>query len=163
MWTFAWPELLIGLSSADADGVLALGRPMSLAAGETLFDLGDEADTLYVIERGRVVLTLPIRVGGREEHVLIEEREPGQALGWSALIPPHKFTLRSTAPLDTVVVAFSRTELLDHFAARPEVGYTVMRNVAAVTGQRLQVFQAMWLREMQRNVAASLAGTRVGE
>ena len=33
------------------------------------------------------------------------------------------------------------------------VGYVVMRNVAAVTGHRLQVFQAMWLREIQRTVA----------
>jgi hypothetical protein len=30
------------------------------------------------------------------------------------------------------------------------VGYAVTRNLAAVIGQRLQVFQAMWLREMQR-------------
>ena len=28
----------------------------------------------------------------------------------------------------------------------------VMRNLASVVGQRLQVFQAMWLREMQRFV-----------
>jgi hypothetical protein len=27
-----------------------------------------------------------------------------------------------------------------------------MRNLASVVGQRLQVFQAMWLREMQRFV-----------
>jgi hypothetical protein len=27
-----------------------------------------------------------------------------------------------------------------------------MQNVASVVGQRLQVFQAMWLREMQRVV-----------
>ena len=42
---------------------------------------------------------------GREEDVLIEEREAGQTLGWSALIPPHRFTLKATAPLDTDVLA----------------------------------------------------------
>ncbi len=32
----------------------------------------------------------------------------------------------------------------------PTVGYTVSRNVASVIGHRLEVFQTMWLREMQR-------------
>jgi CRP-like cAMP-binding protein len=147
------PELLAGLAPEQAARVLALGTPVTLGAGEMLFDLGAEADALYVIDRGRIVLSLPIRVGGREEHVLIEERQAGQALGWSALIPPHRFTLRATAPLDTVVTAWPREALLERFALEPEVGYAVMRNVARVTGQRLQLFQAMWLREMQRTVA----------
>jgi hypothetical protein len=38
------------------------------------------------------------------------------------------------------------------FSASPEVGYAVTLNLAAVIGQRLQVFQTMWLREMQRVV-----------
>ena len=42
--------------------------------------------------------------------------------------------------------------LLDHLAARPDIGYRVALNVAAVIGRRLQVLQAMWLREMQRVV-----------
>jgi hypothetical protein len=33
----------------------------------------------------------------------------------------------------------------------------VARNVSAVVGQRLQVFQTMWLREMQRVVELSQA------
>ena len=32
------------------------------------------------------------------------------------------------------------------------MGYTVTRNLAAVIGHRLEVFQTMWLREMQRVV-----------
>jgi CRP/FNR family transcriptional regulator, cyclic AMP receptor protein len=162
MWTLMRLELLNGLTEEEAGGVLALGSPVSLRAGEVLFDLGAEARTLYVIDRGCVVLTLPIRVAEREEHVLIEEREAGQALGWSALIPPHKFTLRATAQLDTAVVAFPRGALLDYFATRPAVGYAVMRNVAAVTGHRLQVFQAMWLREIQRSVVPRLAAAGPG-
>jgi CRP-like cAMP-binding protein len=160
MWRGTQLELLSGLGDEDAAGVLALATPVPLAAGEVLFDLGHEAHTLYAIERGRVVLSLPIRVGGRDEHVLIEERQAGQALGWSALIPPHRFTLRATAPLDTLVVAFPRAALVEHFAIHPAVGYTVMRNVAAVTGHRLQLFQTMWLREMQRTVALNLTGVR---
>ena len=145
-------ELLSGLSAEEAAEVKALGSSVRLAAGDVLFRLGSEADRLFVVERGRIALSLPMRVGGHEEDVLVEERLPGQAVGWSALVPPHRFTLTAVAQLDTEVLALPRNALLAHFAARPAVGYAVTRNVAAVTGQRLQVFQTMWVREMQRSV-----------
>jgi CRP-like cAMP-binding protein len=148
------PDVLEGLAAADAAEILALGRPITLSRGDVLFALGATADDIYVIDRGRIALTLPIQVRGREENILVEERAPGQAVGWSALIPPHRFTLMATAPLETHVVALGREALLGHFEARPRVGLAVLRNVAAIVGQRLQVVQAMWLREMQRVVAS---------
>lgn len=153
--TTTYPEFLAGLAPDDAAQVLVLGSHIRLLRGQVLFDLGQQADKLYVIEQGQIALTLPIQIRGSGEDILIEDRSTGQAVGWSALIPPHRFTLKATAPLDSSVVAFPRAALLDHFAAHPAVGYEVMRNVAAVTGQRLQVFQAMWLREMQRTVTLS--------
>jgi CRP/FNR family cyclic AMP-dependent transcriptional regulator len=146
------PDLLHGLAQADVDEALALGTPVSLVGGDELFQLGGEADCLYVVSRGRINLTLPMQVRGKEQDVLVEERMPGQTVGWSALIPPYRFTLRATAPLATELVAISRTALRDHFAKHPEVGCAVSLNLAAVIGQRLQLFQAMWLREMERMV-----------
>lgn len=146
------PELLKDLTPAEAEEVLALGTRIELASGAELFSLGSTADHLYVVERGRISLTLPMQLQGHEQDVLVEERMPGQTVGWSGLIPPYRFTLKATAPLQTAVISLSRSVLLDHFARHPFVGYAVTRNLAAVIGQRLQVFQAMWLREMQRVV-----------
>ena len=146
------PDLFGGLSQDEAAALLALGTRVSLASGDVLFRMGSDASTLYVVERGRIALTLPMQVLGREEDVLVEERAPGETVGWSALIPPYRFTLKATAPLETEVLAFTRSSLLEHFGREPVVGYIVTRNVASVIGQRLQVFQAMWLREMQRVV-----------
>jgi CRP-like cAMP-binding protein len=157
MTTTALPGLLSGLSSEHAEQVMALGSRLNLAPGAVLFRLGDSADSLFLIERGRISLTLPMQVAGREEDIQIEERLPGETVGWSAIIEPHRFTLKATASLQTTVIAFSRAALLEHFATRFDVGYTVIRNVAAVIGQRLQVTQAMWLREMQRVVESRLA------
>jgi CRP-like cAMP-binding protein len=151
----SYPDLLKSLSAADADAVLALGLNMTLLSGAVLFQLGADADQLYVIDRGRVNLTLPMQVFGQEQDILVEERVAGQTLGWSALIPPHRFTLKATAQIDTELLSFPRAALLDHFAAHPRVGYAVVGNVAATVGQRLQVFQAMWLREMKRGLELS--------
>jgi SulP family sulfate permease len=147
--------VLVGLAEEDAAQVRALGSRLSLSAGEVLFSLGDPADCLFVVERGRVALTLPMTVRDKEQDVLIEERSPGQSLGWSALVPPHRFTLKATAAVATEAIALPRAALLDHFAAHPEVGYAVARNLSEVVGHRLQIMQTMWLREVQRVVEIS--------
>ena len=145
-------ELLRGLSPEAAQQLMALGTHVRVPSGTELFPLGAPADRVFVVERGRIDLSLPMHVRSRDEDVLIEERLPGQAFGWSALIPPHRFTLKAVAPLDTEVLAIPRPALLEYFAAHPDVAYIVTRNVAEVVSGRLQVFQAMWLREMQRGL-----------
>ena len=146
-------ELLNGLSSAEVKQVLNLGTRRNVPAGTTLFQLGDRADSLFLIERGRIKLTLPMRVRGGEEDVFVEERAPGQAVGWSALIPPYRFTLTATAALlDAEVIALPREALLKYFSGNPAAAYKIALNLAVVVGHRLQLFQTMWLREMQRTV-----------
>jgi CRP-like cAMP-binding protein len=145
-------DLLQGLEPAEAGHVLALGESRVLSPGEELFHLGDAAESIYVVVRGRLRLTLPMQVRSREEDVMVEERSAGQTIGWSALIPPYRFTLTAAAPLETEVLSMRREALEAYFAAHPETGYAVSLNLSCVVGQRLQLFQAMWVREMQRMV-----------
>ena len=152
MASTAAPEFLNGLAADEAVAVLALAVRRQLAPGTVLFKLGDAAHSLYLIERGRIALTLPMQVKGGEQDIMVEERVAGQTVGWSALIPPHRFTLKATAQIETEVLAISRGVLHAHLASRPAVANTLTMNLASVIGQRLQVFQAMWLREMQRVV-----------
>lgn len=150
-------DLLAGLTDREAMEVLALGTPVTLAAGEILFPLGAAANSLYLIQVGLITLSMPMQIAGREEEVRIDERLPGQTVGWSTLIPPHRFTLTATAPVMTELLAFPREKLLQHFESQPLVGYAVARNIAALVGERLQVFQAMWLRQVQQMVNAAHA------
>ena len=145
-------ELFNGLSSAEEGQVLALGERVSVPSGASLFRLGDSADRLFLIERGQIRLTLPMRVRDRQEDILIEEKSHGQTVGWSALIPPYRFTLSATASVESQVIALSRKALQSFFEASPAVGHKIALNVAIVVGHRLQLVQAMWLREMQRTV-----------
>lgn len=146
-------ELLDGLSPVEAKQVAGLGTRLIVPTGQSLFELGDQADRLFLVEHGRIKLTLPMRVRGREEHVFVEERSPGQTVGWSALIPPYRFTLTATASLhDAEVITLPREELLKYIEANPRAGQKLAFNLAVVVGHRLQLFQTMWLREMQRTV-----------
>ena len=150
--SYLMPELLNGLNPEQAAEVLALGKRLLIPSGAELFHLGADAESLFVVQRGRVRLTLPMQVRGHDEDVLVEERAPGQTVGWSALIPPYRFTLTATAPLETEVITLTRDALREHFVVRPAVGQALLLNLAAVVGQRLQLFQTMWLSEMQRTV-----------
>lgn len=150
-------ELFTSLDAADANDIRMLGHVIRLAPGQALFGLGDDATHLYLIERGRIALTLPLRVGDREQQVPVEERSAGQALGWSALIPPHHFTLAAKALVETTVLALPRTELLAYLESHPSTGYRFALNVASMVGHRLNVTQTMWLREVQRVVTLSYA------
>jgi len=145
-------DLLKGLEQSAAEHVLALGKRMLLTTGAQLFHLGDDAESIYLVTRGRLRLTLPMQVCNREEDVLVEEACCGQAVGWSALIPPYRFTLTAAAPLETELIALPREALNRYFAEHPDTGQTVAWNLSAIIGQRLQLFQAMWLREIQRMV-----------
>ena len=146
-------ELLNDLLSSEAEQVLALGTRMIVPKGTPLFHLGDPADRLFLIERGRIKLTLPMQVRDREENIFAEERISGQVVGWSALIPPFRFTLTATAvPHDAEVIALKREALLKYCSANPAAGHKIAMNLAVVIGHRLQLFQTMWLREMQRTV-----------
>jgi CRP-like cAMP-binding protein len=150
-------ELLNGLSPAEVEQILELGSRLIVPSGTLLFRLGDPADRLFLTERGRIRLTLPMHLRGKEENVLAEERSPGQTVGWSALIPPYRFTLSAAASLDTEVIALPQKALREYMAAQPAVGCKIALNLAVVIGHRLQLFQTMWLREMERTVQARSA------
>ncbi len=147
-------DLLNNLTAAEAAQVLELGTRLIVPGGTLLFRLGEAADRLFMIERGRIRLTLPMNVRGQEEDILVEEISPGQTVGWSALIPPYRFTLSASAALETEVIALPREALREYFAADTGPGCTIAQNLAVVIGHRLQLFQTMWLREMERTVHA---------
>ena len=145
-------ELLNGLTPAEVEQVLELGSRIHAAAGTPLFQLGEPADRLLLTTRGRIRLTLPLQIRGREEHILAEEISAGQTAGWSALIAPYLFTLTATAVVETELIALPRETVQAYFAAHPVAGLKIAQNLANVIGHRLHLFQTMWLREMQRTV-----------
>ncbi|MBP7149770.1 MAG: cyclic nucleotide-binding domain-containing protein [Acidobacteria bacterium] len=155
MPTLLQTELLAGLPREDANELLALGTPLTLASGQVLFPLGAEAQALFLVARGRIALTLPMWLRGREQDVLVQEKGAGETVGWSALVAPHHFTLKATALVESELLSFPRTGLAAHLAAKPAVGHVVTTNLAAIVARRLHVAQAMWLREMQRVVELS--------
>ena len=150
-------DLFEHLPGDEVKALLSLASPLSLQTGEQLFGLGAEAKGVFLVVSGQVKLTLPLTIGDRQVDVLVGERVTGHMVGWSGLISPHRFTVKAAAAADTRLLALERHSLLAFFAEKPNVGYTVYSNLAQVIGQRLQVFQTLWIREMQHVVRTKTA------
>ena len=145
-------ELFQGLRDDELQRLAALGRRQSLRVGEYLFLLGDTADRLYVVAEGQVDLCFPISLRGAMKDISVESVVEGEALGWSALVKPYRFTLSARVTEPGEVVAFTRRELLQFFGDEPRIGYTLLTKISELVGIRLMKVQALWARELQRTL-----------
>lgn len=146
-------ELFTGLSETARLGLTALARRRAAAAGEVLFRLGDPAEEFYVLRHGRVELTFPLVVMGETKEARFQSLEAGRTLGWSALVPPFRYTMSARASTDVELLGFARSGVLRLFDEQPAVGYPVMTNLSHVVATRLHELIALWVREVQRNVS----------
>lgn len=142
--------LFEGLSDEGRRRLAAVVRRRTLATGEYLFLLGDNASDFFVVVKGKVDLCFPMRLRGVLKDFSVESVDVGQALGWSALVKPYRFTLSARATEPSEVICLSRHDLLELFEADPGVGYAFLTKVSEVVGIRLLTFQALWARELQR-------------
>ncbi len=145
-------DLLRGLSVEDRRPFDALGEIVVTGSDEVLFRLGDVAERLWFVRRGRLSLTMPIELRGEQHEAFVEEKGPGDMVGWSAIVPPHRYTLTARATVDAEMVAFDGPAFRELLASRPATGVVVLSNLAALIGHRMHEMQAMWIREVQRAV-----------
>lgn len=121
-------------------------------AGETFFRADEAAEELLILLSGRAALTIPISVYMVERQLQIESRGPGDLLGWSALVPPHRYTLTARATEAGEVLAVGREAFLGFCAEHPSEGYTIMANVARIIGERLVQVKALLVKEVERSI-----------
>ncbi len=150
-------ELLRGLSEDEARRFAAIAAPQTLDRGEYLFLLGDTADRLHLVIRGKMELCFPVSLGGIAKDIPIETAAAGDSLGWSALVKPYRFTLSARAAERTELAAFTRKDLLQFFEAEPRIGYVILTRISELVGVRLLKVQALWARELQRTLHGETA------
>lgn len=150
--------LFEGLGADAIQRLANVGRARVLRAGEYLFLLGDSANYICVVMKGQIDLCCPISAGGAVRDIAIETVGPGGTVGWSALVKPYRFTLSARAAEATELMAFSRHDLNEIFEADPDVRRVVLTGITQLVANRLSTFQALWARELQRQIEAGRQG-----
>ncbi|HTT86555.1 MAG TPA: cyclic nucleotide-binding domain-containing protein, partial [Acidimicrobiales bacterium] len=104
--------------------------------GRLLLAENDPADTLYLLRRGSVAIE--IHAPGRGP-ITIETVGPGAVVGWSWLVPPYRWHFDARAATAVGAVALDGACLRSKSEEDPVLGYALMKRVAAVLVERLQM------------------------
>jgi CRP-like cAMP-binding protein len=121
--------------------VAGCAQNAAFARGERIFAEGSAADHLYLLRRGRVALEVASPGGP----LIIETLQPGDALGWSWLFPPYRWSVdaRAVSPVGAIVVD---AECLRNKAeADPAFGYELMKRLSAPIAAQLHATQVRLL------------------
>ncbi|MET7639916.1 cyclic nucleotide-binding domain-containing protein [Streptomyces sp. NPDC005438] len=116
------------------DSLMALSRQVSFPTGTRIFDEGGPAEQFWIVHTGSVALEM--RLPGRRPLVL-ERVGISDLLGWSWLLPPHRWHVGAQA--ETLVRAweFDAQPVRDLCKRDRELGMAVLTYVAGVTADRL--------------------------
>ena len=135
--TLRYYPLFAGQAAAMLERISMLAEEKELGEGGRLFLEGEIANTLCLVIKGSVSLTLNVDEPGERRVELLSPLGKGEVIGWSALVAPHKYTMGARAVEQTRYVAFDGEALRDLLDENPEAGYFLYKKLAEVMGHRL--------------------------
>jgi CRP/FNR family transcriptional regulator, cyclic AMP receptor protein len=115
--------------------LLATGaRPFTAAPKELLAREGETAKTFFVLQQGHVALEIQTPKRGV---VTLQTAAPGEIVGWSWLVPPHRWKFDCRAVDAVRGLAFDAEWLREKCEQDHELGYHLLKQMVIVIANRL--------------------------
>jgi CRP-like cAMP-binding protein len=115
--------------------LLASGaRPFTATPGDLLAREGQTAKAFYLIQEGHVALDLHSPGRGVTS---IQTVGPGDIVGWSWLVPPHRWRFDCRAVDSVRGLVFDAEWLREKCEQDHELGYHLLKQLVATTANRL--------------------------
>ena len=138
------------LDAKARDALARIGRIVSVPAGTLLMREAEPNDVMAIVLDGRVSLRMRVPERGQVSIVTIE---PGDIVGWSAMVPPYRATSTAVALVDTQLAQFDGPQLRDaivtdaNLAAQlyPVLLKAVARRLEGTRLQLLDLFSQRWV------------------
>jgi CRP/FNR family cyclic AMP-dependent transcriptional regulator len=128
-------RFLAGLPEGTTTLVAGCVRRVNFETGELLLSEGAPADTLHLVEQGRVAIEIHRPAQGS---LVIETVESGHVVGLSWVSPPFRwhFDARALEPVTTLAIDSEclRTQL----GQNPVIGYALLERLSSMLLERLQ-------------------------
>ena len=135
-------ELFLGLDNNSLQRIADLPSCQEKAyqSQEIIFEEGENAKHLYVLEEGRVnlVVQIPIDSSHLPEQTVVQAITKGGIFGWSALVPPHFRIMSAVSKECSEVLTIGGNELRILFDKDTHIGYEVMNSLVRVIGSRVR-------------------------
>ena len=124
-----------GLAPQQVAQLVRCARLETFDKGAHLARQRQPAETFYIILAGRVEVKL---VAPGREQMVFETLAAGEVVGWSWLLPPHRWQFDARALAETRVLAFAADCLRDLLEADHDLGYRLLTWLLAAFSTRLQ-------------------------
>ncbi len=114
--------ILAPLAPEELEGLAARAAPVLYGAGETVFEQGDEGESLYVVRRGTVRLSvaLPTRDGAQSEKE-IAAMGAGESFGERSLLTGAKRSAHCVAVTDAALLRIDKDSLRAIVMSNPAI------------------------------------------
>lgn len=109
-------------------------RRIHVPAEEFIFRQGEEAENLYYLESGEVGISVQMPECDRATVAIVS---PGDCFGWSALVPPHRFTATATPLAESRILVIGGEELRIRMRRHSVLAWRVFENVSRTISERL--------------------------
>lgn len=126
---------MTSMNEESIELVSGCARNVVFAPGDLLCAEGGEADTFYLLRRGRV--SISVHVPGRGS-VVIETVGAGDVVGWSWLVPPYRCTFDARSVDAVGCIAIDGACLRVKSLTNPSLGFALLSKVSMTLLERLQ-------------------------
>jgi CRP/FNR family cyclic AMP-dependent transcriptional regulator len=123
-----------GLSKADLDFISGCAKNAVLKENQLIANRGDPADKFYLIQEGKVAISLDIP---GQKTFIFNTLESHDILGWNWLIPPYEWTFSAHAMQTTRAIEINGACLREKCEHDTRLGYELLKRLVSVLVSRV--------------------------
>ncbi|MBN2045958.1 MAG: cyclic nucleotide-binding domain-containing protein [Anaerolineales bacterium] len=138
--TLKFYPLFSSLSPEVLEKISKISHIVYLEPGDVLFEEGQTAEYLYVVDSGSISLNL--KVPNREGVEFVQEMDPmkkGEMVGWSAVVGPGDYKFGVVANTAAMLIRVNGAGLKKIMNEHIEDGYQLLYKIADVIRERLEM------------------------
>jgi|JI10StandDraft_1071094.scaffolds.fasta_scaffold763286_2 CRP/FNR family cyclic AMP-dependent transcriptional regulator len=114
-------------------------REHAAATGDILLREGHPAEEFFILIDGAVDLYAGL---GEGDEQWIQMIGPGEVIGWSWLVPPHRWAFGVRARVDSRLMRFDAPALRNLCERDPAFGYGTLKRISALMMERLHTVRS---------------------
>jgi CRP-like cAMP-binding protein len=127
------------LNGLELQRVSDLVKQKHFDVGSVMFEEGDDAGELFVLQEGKVALQmlLPKVNGQTGRKITVDVVNYREVVGWSALVEPFKYPFRAICLQNVEALSLGGDRLRLLLREEPKIGYKVLNELIKAVATRL--------------------------
>ncbi|MBI4557851.1 MAG: cyclic nucleotide-binding domain-containing protein [Candidatus Hydrogenedentes bacterium] len=125
---------LAGMAGEHISRLAQSATEASFDEHESLFRVGEPAQTCFLVIRGQVDLEV---FDQRRGPIIIQTIEDGGVVGWSWVVPPYRWSFDARAVAPTQAIALQAAHVREACEKDSDLGYELFKKCATVIADRI--------------------------